>query len=218
MHRHIASLFLSLSIFASHAQDPAPAPQKSIPLWDGASLLGWEGNLGIWKIVDGAIAGGSLTTTVPRNEFLATEKSYANFELRLKIKIVGSEGFINSGIQIRSQRVPNDSEMIGYQCDAGDGWWGKIYDESRRNKVIAEPADSKPLTAALKKDDWNEYRIRAEGPRIRTWVNGVPGSDYTEADATIPLHGKIGLQIHGGGKALVHFKDITIEELPATAK
>jgi hypothetical protein len=40
---------------------------------------------------------------------------------------------INSGIQIRSIRVPKSKEMKGYQVDAGERWWGKLYDESRRS-------------------------------------------------------------------------------------
>jgi hypothetical protein len=217
----LTRLLTALTLLAGFSilrADPPPAPdkEKAKPLFDGKSIDGWEGNAKIWRVQDGTISGGSLTEQVARNEFLATQKSYANFDLRLKIKISGTEGFINSGIQIRSQRVPNDSEMAGYQCDAGEGWWGKIYDESRRNKVIANPADEKALLAVIKKDEWNDYVIRAEGPRIRIWINGVPGSDYTEPDAKIPLEGKIGLQVHGGGKALVQFKDLTIEELPAT--
>jgi hypothetical protein len=219
-HMHLTRLLTTLAVLAGFATlhaDPPPAANKdnTKAIFDGKSLEGWEGNEKIWRVADGCISGGSLTEKVARNEFLATKKSYANFDLRLKIKISGTEGFINSGIQIRSQRVPNDSEMAGYQCDAGEGWWGKIYDESRRNKVIANPADEKAVIAAVKKDDWNEYVIRAEGPRIRTWINGVPCSDYTEADAKIPLEGKLGLQVHGGGKTLVQFKDVTIEELPA---
>jgi putative membrane-bound dehydrogenase-like protein len=205
---------LLFSLVTLRAEPPAQDVSKTKSLFDGKSLAGWEGNAKLWQVQDGVIAGGSLTETVTRNEFLATEKSYADFDLRAKIRITGKEGFINSGIQIRSQRVPNDSEMSGYQCDAGDGWWGKIYDESRRNKVIASPADEKALTAAIKKDDWNDYVIRAEGARIRIWINGVAGSDYIEADPKIPLEGKIGLQVHGGGKALIQFKDVTIEELP----
>jgi hypothetical protein len=38
--------------------------------------------------------------------------------------------------------------------------------------------------------------------------------DYTEEDPSVPASGLIGLQIHGGGKALVSYRDITIEELP----
>lgn len=60
--------------------------------------------------------------------------------------------------------------------------------------------------------------IRAEGTRIRIWINGVEGSDYFEPDPKIPLEGRIGLQVHGGGKALIQFRDITIEELPKKAR
>jgi hypothetical protein len=123
---------------------------------------------------------------------------------------------INSGVQIRSVRVPGSTEMAGYQVDAGDGWWGKLYDESRRRKVIAEPVDGAAVTAAVRPGEWNDYRIRAEGPRIRTWVNGVPALDYTETAPGIAADGHIGLQIHSGGMALAQFKDIVIEELPPT--
>ena len=110
---------------------------------------------------------------------------------------------------MRSTRVPNSSEMCGYQCDYGDPtWWGCVYDESRRNKVMAQ-SDMKALDPVIKRNDWNEYIIRADGPRITTWINGVMGVDYLEADPKIPLTGKIGVQIHGGGKAQVQVKDIT---------
>ena len=66
--------------------------------------------------------------------------------LRHELRLTGTPGtgLINSGVQIRSLRVPGSTEMSGYQVDAGDGWWGKLYDESRRNKVIAESADTAP--------------------------------------------------------------------------
>lgn len=44
-------------------------------------------------------------------------------------------------------------------------------------------------------------------------INGHQTVDYTEPDANIPQSGLIGLQIHGGGKAQVEFKDIFITEL-----
>lgn len=189
----------------------AAEPQS---LFDGKSFAGWDGDTNkTWRIADGVIQGGSLTTTVPRNEFLATTRSFTNFVLRAKFKLEGTEGFVNSGVQFRSQRVPNDSEMIGYQADIGDGWWGALYDESRRNKVLIKPADSE-LGKPVKKNDWNDYEIRAEGRRMVLKINGVTTVDYTEPELEIPQHGRIGLQVHGGGKALVSFKDITVEELP----
>jgi hypothetical protein len=108
--------------------------------------------------------------------------------------------------------------MRGYQVDAGDGWWGKLYDESRRNKVIATAADLAAVNAAIRPNDWNDYRILAEGPRIRTWINGVPAIDFTETDASIPLDGLIGIQIHSGGVAAIEVREIILTELAPAAK
>ena len=72
------------------------------------------------------------------------------------------------------------------------------------------------MRPVIRRDDWNDYVIRADGPRVTTWINGVQGTDYTEADPSILDWGKLGIQVHGGGKALVQVKDITIEELPPT--
>ena len=200
-----------LTLLACFAASLFAAP---VSLFDGKSLDQWEGSA-LWKVVDGEIHGGSLTETVKHNDFLATKKSYSNFELKVKLRLNGT-GFVNSGVQIRSLRVPGNSEMSGYQVDYGPGWYGKIYDESRRNKVIAESKDAAGVEKAIKPGEWNEYVIRAEGPRIRSWINGVAALDYTEADANIAQDGFIGIQVHGGGKALVQAKDVTIEELPAT--
>ncbi len=196
-----------------------PVPKKgpnSKSIFDGRTLAGWEGLKEFWRVEDGALTGGSLTERVKRNEFLATTRDYTNFVIHLKIKLTGNAGFINSGFQIRSQRVPNDSEMAGYQCDFGDpAWWGAIYDESRRKKVLS-PSDMAALGPVLKRQDWNDYVIRANGNRITTWINGVQGTDYTEKDASIPNWGKLGIQVHGGGKALAQVKEVSVEELPPT--
>jgi hypothetical protein len=189
---------------------------KPVSLFDGKSFDGWDGDTrNIWRIEEGCFVAGTLDKKIARNEFLATTKSYGDFVLRLKFKLLGDskKGFVNSGVQLRSQRIPNNHEMIGYQADLGDPtWWGAIYDESRRNKVMAA-SDMNAVNKVLRRGDWNDYEIRAEGPRLRTYINGVQAVDYTEADKNIPLTGRIGVQIHSGGPAQVWFKDITIEEL-----
>jgi putative heme-binding domain-containing protein len=208
-----------LALLVALAVLPAQGAE-SRSLFDGRTLTGWgtiEKDARWWKVEDGVIAGGSLTENVPHNTFLSTTERFENFELVLEIRIRGAGGFINSGIQIRSVRVPQSAEMSGYQVDAGAGWWGKLYDESRRNKVIAEPLDAKALAEVVKPDDWNIYRIRAEGPTIRSWINGVQTLDFTESDAKIPRDGQIGIQVHGGGKALVEVRNVSITPLPPTA-
>ena len=34
------------------------------------------------------------------------------------------------------------------------------------------PQDALQPHSLFRNDDWNQYRIVAEGPRIRTWING----------------------------------------------
>ena len=121
---------------------------ERVTLFDGSSLSGWEGNSSVWRVENGAIVGGSMRGN-PRNEFLTTTRSYRNFILRLEFKLVGTEGFINGGVQFRSRRITEpDHEMIGYQADIGAGHTGSLYDESRRKRFLAASrAVSRSLTA-----------------------------------------------------------------------
>ncbi len=185
------------------------------PLFDGKSFAGWDGDTrDTWRIEDGVIVGGSLEKTVPRNEFLCTTATFTDFELKVKFKLLGDRARANAGVQFRTKRIPDNHEVIGYQADVGQQYWGALYDESRRNRILARP-DGELIARLVKPEDWNEYTIRCEGPRIRLWLNGTLTVDYTEGDEKIPRTGIIGLQIHGGAKAQVFYKDIRIEELPA---
>lgn len=183
---------------------------KAVSLFDGQTFAGWEGNLESFRIEDGAIVGGSLEKPVPRNEFLCTEKTYKDFELRLKFKVFGEK--VNAGVQFRTRRIPNHHEVIGYQADLGDGWWGSLYDESRRKTKLAA-ADAETVNKLLKPNDWNEYVIRCQGRRIQLFINGQQTVDYTEPDETIEQEGIIGLQIHGGEPSEAWYKDISLTEL-----
>jgi hypothetical protein len=188
------------------------APQAT-PLFDGKSLDGWEGDEKVWRVADGAIVGGSMQGN-KQNEFLATKKSYKDFVLKLEWKLVGTEGFVNSGVQIRSRRIDKPAnEMKGYQADIGKGYTGCLYDESRRNKMLIK-ADPELIAKLEKPGEWNHYEIRCEGPRVVLKVNGTQTIDYTEEDKSLEQEGLIGLQIHGGNKAEVSFRNITIEPLP----
>ncbi len=190
--------------------DTAAKDKKPVAIFDGKTLKGWEGNEKIFRVQDGAIVAGTLTEKIVRNEFLCTTKEYGDFELRLKCKLVG-EG-ANAGIQFRTKRIPNHHEVSGYQADMGAGWWGKLYDESRRNKVLAGP-DNETSAKVAKADDWNEYVIRCEGNHIQLWLNGTKTVDYKEDDKTVEAKGVIAVQIHGGPPSEAWYKEITLVEL-----
>lgn len=199
-----------LCLLSSLAQ-AAAAADSFTPIFDGKTWQGWEGNRDVFRIEEGKIVAGGVRDRVARNEFLCTTREYAHFELRLKVRLVGKGA--NGGVQFRSQRIPNHHEVKGYQADMADGYWGRVYDESRRNRFLAGAA-AEEQKKIVKPDDWNEYVIRCQGRRIQIWLNGRQTVDYTEPDASIPQTGVLGLQIHGGPPSEAWYKDVMLRELP----
>ena len=206
----IIFLFWTSCTRSDEQSDLAFAHTKTSYLFDGESFDGWNGNLDWFRIEDNAIVGGSLEKPIPNNEFLCTDTSYDNFELRFQTKVIGNE--TNAGVQFHTQRIPDNHEVIGYQADIGIGWWGSLYDESRRNTLLATA--NRALTDSLiQPDAWVHYTIRTEGPRTQLFLQGTQTVDYIEADSDIPLSGLICMQIHSGPEGEVWYRDIRIEEL-----
>ena len=184
------------------------AEEGFVPLFNGKDLTGWQGDEKLWIVEDGTLIGRSAG--IRHNDFLATTKSYGDFILRLQVRLLKDKG--NSGVQFRSKRVPNSHEVSGYQADIGKGWWGSLYDESRRNRILVR-ADGAKLKKALKPGDWNEYEISAIGDKITLSINGTKLVDYTETDPKIARAGIIAPQVHSGGPLEIQFKNIRIKEI-----
>ena len=202
------TLFLTLLL--------ASAASAQTPLTDGKTFDGWEGDTTQqWRIEDGAFTSGALDKKQARNDYLATKKEFGDFELTLKWRLQGTEGFVNGGVHFRSKRVPKGTEVSGFQADLGAGYDGALYDHLRRSKVIQRPSKEVLEKARKPTGEWNDYRIRAEGSRIQIWLNGVQTVDYTETDPSVETTGIIAIQIHGNSNAIVSYKDIAITELTA---
>jgi hypothetical protein len=188
---------------------------KTTSLFDGKTLKGWKtvdpAHQKLWYVKDSVIMSGNGIDTIPENTYLYTEKEYGDFEFRCLFRLSGDSktGMINSGIQYRS--IVQGGKMIGYQADIGNGYWGDIYDEHRRGKLMG--GDLNTLKHILKEDGWNSYIIRCIGNRHELYINGVKTCDYIEKDSKIPAKGVIAVQIHSGGAAKVEFRDLTINEI-----
>lgn len=199
-----------LLVSALHGEEP---DRRS--LFDGKTLTGWKPakavNARFWKVVEGVITGDHDGKKVPTNTYLVTAEEFGDFEFRCKFRISGDHetGLINSGIQYRS--TITKGKMVGYQADIGRGYWGDIYDEHRRGKLVT--GDTKELMKTLVENGWNEYLIRCRGNRHELFINGHKTADYLEKDGKIPTKGVIALQLHSGGVAKVEFKDLSITGL-----
>ena len=189
---------------------------KAVSLFDGKTLKGWKTvdptHEKLWFVADSVIRSGDGQHKIPTNTYLHTTREYGDFEFRCLFRLSGDPktGLINSGIQYRS--IVEGGKMVGYQADIGNGYWGDIYDEHRRGKLIG--GDLSTLRHLLKEDGWNSYIIRCKGNLHELYINGVKTCEYVEKDPKMPQKGVIAVQIHSGGVAQVEFRDLTLTEIP----
>ena len=182
----------------------------ALPLWNGRNLDDFIVDTpGLWRAEKGEIIG--VSPGLKYNDFLRTRKHYRNFILKVKFKMTDPAGNGNSGIQFRSKPMPNSHEVIGYQADMGQNYWGCLYDESRRKKVLVQATPES--LAGLDKAGWNQYIVTAQGNHITIELNGKKTVDYTETEPGIEQDGFIALQLHGGPPLEMRFKDLEITAL-----
>jgi hypothetical protein len=214
--------------FAGLAGGEEQAGGKS--LFNGKTLEGWSGNEKFWSVKDGAITGQTTKENpTPGNTFLIWKGGEVkDFELKLKFKIVGG----NSGIQYRS--VDKGNHVVnGYQADidSGETYIGILYEEGGRGvlaqrgdkvvigadgkkEVVGKTGDSKEIAAAVKKEDWNEYEVIAQGNHLIQKINGHVTVDVTDNDSSkAKASGILALQLHAGPPMTVQFKDIQFKEV-----
>ncbi|MBS1824815.1 MAG: DUF1080 domain-containing protein [Acidobacteria bacterium] len=181
------------------------------PLFNGKNLNEWIVDTpGLWRVEKGVIIG--VSPGLKYNDFLRTKKHYRNFVLKATFRMTDETGKANSGIQFRSKPMEGSHEVIGYQADMGQQYWGCLYDESRRKKVLTQASPA--ALASLRKGDWNEYVITAQGNRIELTLNGIRSVEWMENEPGIEQSGFIALQLHGGPPLQMEFKKLLIKVLP----
>jgi hypothetical protein len=185
------------------------AEEGFTPLFNGKDLSGWIVDTpGLWRVEEGGVV--AKSPGLKYNDFLRTSKHYGDFILKASFRL--ANGYGNSGIQFRSKPVPDSHEVSGYQADIGQQYWGCLYDESRRKRVLVQAAPESLKT--LNKDGWNDYTVTARGNHIVIELNGVKTVDYIETEPGIETSGFIALQIHSSpAPTEVHFRNVRIREL-----
>jgi hypothetical protein len=219
------SVLLSLLCLLLLVALPCQAAEEWVELFNGKDLTGWKNPFewGKAEVVDGEIH-----LTGDQKFFLVSEQDFDDFVLEGEVKL--PSGPANSGFMFRCHVEPN--RVYGYQAEV-DGsdrrWSGGIYDEGRREwlwpsltgrtkdeKFLKHEKESheffkKPeIAGALKRDDWNRYRITCQGDSLKVEVNDVLISDiHDDLDA----RGPVGIQHHGEKDAVYKFRNLRVREL-----
>ncbi|MGE3778375.1 MAG: PVC-type heme-binding CxxCH protein, partial [Pirellulaceae bacterium] len=235
--RKVWPYMIGLVIAAGAVSGRAADPEGFEPIFDGQSLTGWDGNPEFWSVRDGAITGETTAAKPTKgNTFLIWRQGeVGDFELKLQYRIVGG----NSGIQYRSFEVPDQKWVVGgYQADfeAGERYSGICYGERFRGiladrgqktvigdnhkpTVVGSVGDSQELQTHIKKEDWNEYHIVAQGFTFVHRINGHVTCEVVDEDrAQRRASGIVALQLHAGPPMKVQFRNIRLKRSPSTAE
>lgn len=209
------------------------------PIFDGKTLQGWKSspdNPAAFSVEpDGVlkVAGARAHLYYVGDK---AEQSFANFELKLKVKTTPSS---NSGVFFHTRFQPSGWPAHGYEAQVNsthrDGRKsGSIYnvmDCWADPEAFADGAQSPFMTfapdrgtrlhlpeAPTRDGEWFDYYIKVAGKTITVAINGRITVEYTEPD-TLPADttrrlgsGTIALQAHDPGST-VYYRDIQLKLL-----
>ena len=156
------------------------------------------------------------------------EKGNSGVQYRSKVLDPGEFGPIISGYQADFEAGPKYSGILYEEKGRGilalRGQKTVIKPEEKKAddpkskgfkvEVAGEVGNSDEIQAAIKSEDWNEYKIVAKGNHLQHFINGKQTIDVTDEDtANAPKEGLLALQIHQGPPMVVQFKDFKLVEL-----
>jgi sugar phosphate isomerase/epimerase len=196
-------------------------PEGYVALFNGKDLSGWKGLVAnpkeraqmsekelaqaqekadarmraSWTVVDGVLVFSG------KGDSLCTAKDYTDFDLYVDWKIKPNG---DSGIYLRGS--PQVQIWDPGQRKVGSGG---LYNNQKNPSKPSRIAD-RPI------GEWNTFRIRMVGEKVRVWLNSelvvdnVTMENYWERDKPIYPSGQIELQNHGN---TLWFRNIYIKEL-----
>jgi len=192
-------LFIALITAAAAADAP-----KLEPIFNGRDLAGWSSpdKEKFWRVEDGVLIGESIAGN--KENYLWTEKAYGDFVLEFDVRWTGE---IDSGVEMRK---PNMQLQLGVSRSLKRDMTGSFYVDA----TIKYPEAGQAKTVAQlmhPEGQWNTFRLEAKGTTFTVWINGQPASRYT--DPKFAGAAPLGLQIHGGIKMKVEYRNIRLAEL-----
>jgi hypothetical protein len=183
-----------------------PRKPKQEVLFNGKDLTGWDKyGTELWYVDNGEL----VCESGPDKEYgyFGTRKYYNDFELTLDFK---QEANGNSGVFIRSY-IKTGVNISGWQVEVAPPGMdtGGIYESYGRGWIAQIPEEKENI---LKMGDWNTMKIRVQGDKVTTWLNGQTMTELQD-EKIGRGKGRILLQIHSGGGIKVRWRNIQLTEL-----
>ena len=197
---------------------PLKGESKTIDLFDGKTLNGWEGYEDLWSVNKYGVIVASNSTPLKFSTYLLTKDKYSDFRLIFSAKLVESE--MHSGVSFWGTVKPEVSEepekdrtkytYAGHLVMFPSGYG--MYDLFGRNGLGVNGA---PAIKVGKQHYWNDIEILAQGNRVRVAINGAAVVDWRDPEPERIKEGPIGLQLHSNSVPQeIHFKGLKLETFP----
>lgn len=193
------------------------------PLFNGRDLTGWRvvtapaygGYTDHWK------AAGGVLSCSPGGNWLASDKQYGDFELKLEFRLArgGNSGVLlrcpldghpskdGMEIQLLDDDAPEYAQLKPYQ------YCGSLYGVEAAKRGATRPAG-----------EWQSMNVLCQGTHVRVTLNGtvVVDTDTSKHPKALAEHpglkrtrGHVGLQYHS---THVSFRNVALRELPAATE
>ena len=184
------------------------AAQSWESLFNGKDLTGWHTQPGgEWQVVDGVIVGTSASSE-RRHGLLVSDREFTNFILRAKFRV--HEG--NSGLYFRAEETNTNVAVRGFQAEVDrSSAVGGLYETAMRGWVRKPSPDV--IEKILTHGEWISITVTAIDDDVTVSLNGTTVTELL-GDKESLKKGRIALQLHGGQKMHVEFKDLAVLELP----
>ena len=197
-------IILTIAIILATASVTRAADFK--PIFDGKTLKDWTpAPGGKWEVKDGAIVGTSPKSE-RRHGILLTDKQYSDFVVKAKFRVHSGD----SGFYFRAERVKSAVSVNGFQVEVDTTQeTGGLYETGGR-AWVHRPTAEVIKKRKYKKGEWTDLELSAIGGHIVVKINGVISTELKNDKGRAKGH--IGLQLHGGQKMHVEFKDLVILE------
>ncbi len=191
-------VFAGLCLAGSPAfSEDAPPEDGFVPMFNGEDFSGWQFDQK-WALPDPApenwsVADGVIRLSGGGRPNLGSQWDYQDFDMRFQWRALREK--YNSGFYIRSNRKVGNNQINLAKGAEGNFFGGKM----TGGKPV--PELQKPAM------EWNDWRVRVEGDRVKFWCNGELAWEGTEFASK---SGHIGLQAEG---APLDFRRFRIQEL-----